>query len=394
MHTHTEHFKVFNLLRNKELNEIYISILLRNFAFSLIGIFTALYFLIELEYSFISIALFFFLYYAALGLFSPISAKISSKIGLKHCMLISIPTHLLYFYLLYLLKYNSAPFLLIGVIGGIGASLFWIAFHSDFTKFSDKKGRGQETSIWVAIHAAAGTLAPILGAIIITKTGSFSFLFFIVIALGALSIIPLFFSKDSYPKSKFSYKKMFKRYPLRETVALAGAGSHSVGDGFLWPIFVFLILGTYLKLGGLASLSGLFVAAFAIFSGQLTKKLKDTTIIKIGSSVSAFFWFIRVVLKSFFSLFLATMMGLLSFTFADVAFHSKSYSKAKRTHHALDYIVYRELCYNIGRMFLVIFLFIFFYLIKTFLPTISAMYYSMIGVFILTGFATLFMRFY
>lgn len=391
---HSEHFKIFHLLRNKELNEIYISILLRNFAFGLIGIFTALYLLIELQYPFVSVLLFYLIIYATLGLFSPVAAKMASKIGLKHCMFISIPLHLIFFILFYLLKYGIVHYTILAVMSGVAAALFWIPFHSDFAKFSDKKGRGQEVSIWLAIHAVSATLGPIVGALIITKTGSFAFLFFGVIAIGALSIIPLFFSKDSYPKSKFSYKKMFKKYHLKETVALAGAGSHSVGDSVLWPIFIFLILGTYLKLGSLASLSGVVVAGFAIFSGQLTKRIADRRIIRIGANINSLFWFVRIFLKSFLSLFFATVIGLLSFTFADVAFHSKSYTRAKKSHQALDYIVYRELCYNMGRVFIVFFTLILFYILKLILPGSLNMQYSMVGAFILTGLVTLFMKFY
>ena len=81
-------------------------------------------------------------------LLTPISGIICSKIGLKRSILLSIPFSVSFIYLLNSLKYSLIHYSIVAIVEGIGLSLFWIAFHIDFAKCSDKKNRGKEVSIW------------------------------------------------------------------------------------------------------------------------------------------------------------------------------------------------------------------------------------------------------
>src|SRR3990167_9426376 len=90
------HLLLWKILRNREISEIYAMMSLRVMAMSLISIFVPIY-LYTLGYDIPSILLFFIVISMSHMLMSPVSAKISSKIGLKHCMLLSFLFYFLYY---------------------------------------------------------------------------------------------------------------------------------------------------------------------------------------------------------------------------------------------------------------------------------------------------------
>jgi len=136
-------FSHFHFLRSRELNELYASIAIRAFAISLVGIFVPI-FLYQLNYSFSQI----FLFFGMIAFFNMIflfpSAKFASKYGLKHGMLLSMPFLIIFFLLLFSLENLRWPLYFMAIFGGAHGALFWISYHTDFSKFSKKKSRGSE----------------------------------------------------------------------------------------------------------------------------------------------------------------------------------------------------------------------------------------------------------
>lgn len=120
------------------LQELYISTFLKFSSFAIINIFIPVY-LFNLEFSLQSI----FLFYAVWSLFhllmSPVAAKISSKIGFKHVIMIANPLSVVLFFFLSQLSNNPGLFFLIAAIGGISGGLYWTPFHTAFAISSDKK---------------------------------------------------------------------------------------------------------------------------------------------------------------------------------------------------------------------------------------------------------------
>ena len=79
-----QHLKMIHF--REELIELYSCRLLRAFALSLIGVFIPIY-LLELGFSFEMVMFYLVTKYSVLGLISPFSAWIETKIGVKHTTL-------------------------------------------------------------------------------------------------------------------------------------------------------------------------------------------------------------------------------------------------------------------------------------------------------------------
>ena len=86
-----------HFLRNRELNELYISVAIKSFASSMITIFIPI-FLLKLDYSLTHVLIFYAILNATHALFVIPAAKISSIYGYKPSLFFSIPI-LIVFYL-------------------------------------------------------------------------------------------------------------------------------------------------------------------------------------------------------------------------------------------------------------------------------------------------------
>ncbi len=339
------HFHLIHFTLNKQLSEMYLFIFISSLAFSMIGIFIPLYLLSELQYSFINVLLFYILYFFIFAIFAPFSAKLCSKIGFKHTILLSMPLLIGFFGLLYSIKTHANLFYLAAIIFGVSRSLYWLPFHSNFTKFTDRKHRGEEIGIWYSLATIIGIIGPLVGALILTYVG-FSWLFLIVTGLSFVSVIPLFYSKEVYGKYNFRLKGL--KESGKDALAFIGYGVKYTAHGIFWPVFIFLMIGNYLKLGGIISCAALFTAFFSWFIGRYSDINSKSEMLKSGSLIESIIWIVRIFARTFKHFLGLSILGMMSFTMIDIPFMAKVYNKAQK--RLLEYFVFREVYLCIGRI--------------------------------------------
>ena len=234
------HAHLIKFLFNRELSEMYVSVALRDLALSMYGIFVPLYLFVDLNYSLNKVLLFFLLYAVSVTLSVIPAAKFTSRYGIKHGILISMFLLIIYNIALVTLPYHNL-FFIPAIISGFSTSFYWINFHADFAKFSDKKNRGREVSIWFITAYASILLGPILGSIIITYLG-FITLFVIVSLIFMLSAIPLFLSSEVYEPIKFSLKDIISRSHLKEIYFYITYGIRMTVSMVVFPLYIFFLL--------------------------------------------------------------------------------------------------------------------------------------------------------
>ena len=84
---HAEHSTIQKLFQIKsEIQEVYWNLVIQTFAKSLIGIFLPLYFL-TIGFSLTEAVAFAFIYFASLTIFSPLSGRLTARVGYKHQIL-------------------------------------------------------------------------------------------------------------------------------------------------------------------------------------------------------------------------------------------------------------------------------------------------------------------
>ena len=360
-HNHGLHLLHFKL--NKGLKEIYASLSMRTFSLALVGIFVPVY-LYTLGYPILDIILYFVLYHLFHALASIfIAGKLARRFGVKHLMLFSMPLLFLQLVFVSFLQFGYfTPLWVLALLLGLANSMYWVGFHSEFTKDSDKKHRGREASFINILASIVAALGPIIGGVIIVFLGYFA-LYILVLVVLVLSVIPLFRSKDFSGKKKYLISKVFSRRSLRKDylpyVIFGVTGSIFLG---LWPLIIHLkgFFSNESGLGLIFTLTFVFSIIFSIYAGRLADRLKSyVPMLKISNVIFAFIWVGRWFANSVGFLFGTEIIAGFNRPFYSIPLAKHFYNRAARSRNIIEYVVFKEATMHISASVVVFFIWLY-----------------------------------
>ncbi len=341
------HHLFLHFLKNRELNELYASMTIRAFAMGMIGIFVPIY-LLKLDYSLGSVFFFYALAYAFNALFIIPAAAFSAKYGFKHSIFMSIPFLIALYLLLYSLGTFQWPLLLLAAAFGINRAFFWMGYHIDFSKFSDKENRWGEVGFARMLFFGSHFLGPLVGGIFLAIF-DFKALFVLVIVLLLISVVPLFLSKDTHEPMYFSIDKIFTYSRVREGLAFIGRGIETGVSLVIWPIFIFFsILNSFTALGLVATLSLFFSVVAAALTGAVSNSRRGL-VLKVGALATSVIWILKTFVTTPLQVYVIDAFHGIVRAFVTVPLDALSYDKANRS-GIVEYIIFRETFVEIGRV--------------------------------------------
>ena len=347
-------------LFKRKATQFFTSIAIRYLAMGMVLIFEPVYIFIYFRRSLPLTLLFFAIIYGVYGLIVVYGGKLMAKIGLRQCMLLS---HFFFFgyYLSLFFLYRSFWLVFLSITLRIaGMAFFWPPFHTDFVRFSEKDHQGTEVGKLNIVQIIPAIVSPVIGGIILNSFG-YQVLFVTVLCVLLASAIPLFLSQEVHEIYSDSYEKAWQRIFKKENRGISlsfVAGGLEMGINiYLWPIFMFVLAINYNEMGGVTSLALAVSALFALYMGKLSDKLNKLKLLNIGSILTSISWIIKYFVNSVFSAFLAQSIYRICRTTAGIPFQTLLYGKAAlKGEEADEFIIYREIVWNLSRAFLFMFL--------------------------------------
>ncbi len=284
-------------------------------------------------------------------------AKWLNKFGFRKSLQTAAFFGALYYSLFYFINENNLkaiiPLIIITVV--IYRLLYWIPYHVDFAKFTNKKNRAREISIVGATSNMVAIFTPFLAGFIITRF-SFHTLFIIAVFLYILSVIPLFNIPRTREKFTWTIKQTWQKFFSKERrpevwAFMADGAEDSIGT-IVWPIFMFQILnGDYLKLGIISTVVVGITVILQLIVGKYTdKKASRKQLLRFGSTFYAIGWIIKIFIATAFQIFIVDAYQKLMKIFMRIPFDAMTYEKAADEGHYVDeFTVIREMAINFGR---------------------------------------------
>ncbi len=331
----------FSSALSREIDELYASAAIANFALAVVMIFEPIFLYSVLKFTVQEVLLFFAAVYACYVLFIPFGAKVVSRYGYAHGILFNIPFQVLFWFFLFGSQENIAFIYIAPIIFAIQKALYWPAFHASVARFAREGQIGREFSMMKAIINLAFILGPILGGLISERFGV-RMLFVLASSIYTLSFIPVFLHKEIFIPKIYQFADTWKLYKMFPKKFLAYFG---FGEELLvltiWPIFIYVAVQDYADTGKLVTIATLVATLLVLGVGKLTDEWSKQKLARFGTWVYALVWFMRLCAKGFWGVFTVDM---LSRTIKDVVFvplSTLTYERAEST-HIMPYVVFFE----------------------------------------------------
>jgi len=322
----------------------------------LLGLFLPIYLLQQMENQTELVFYYYLIGYLLYFLLLPIGARMLNKIGLRRSIRASVFFEILFYVSLLQLSQNPVLFIPLSILFlTIDRLLFWIPFHTDFAKFTEKNDRGKEVSLLWATRSLLRVVMPVMAGWLIVEYG-FSVIFVIVIMVLFSINLPFLFLPRTKERFSWKVKETFQRFLDKKNQGLVLAnianGMENAAGVVIWPIFIFGTLkGDYLQVGAVSSAIILVVILLQLLVGKYVDKLNKRHLLRWGSAFNALGWFIKIFVFSAFQIFIAGTYHGLARIFKDTPFDSLNYEfMADKGHLVDEYTVLKEMAISFGRV--------------------------------------------
>jgi len=179
-------------------------------------------------------------------------------------------------------------------------TFYWVGHYYLFIESSGTpEMAGRSTGIMNSVRIFGGMLGPAFGAAILLLAGQ-NILLVVGAFIFALSLIPLFSLQHlrNKPTKAISLKEfMGEPREKRDYLLLALYSIHDTTEGVIWPIFIFVVLGTLNSIALLAIVVSVSTIILSYVTGVVTKK-GATTLITFGSICAAVVWILRLLIPN------------------------------------------------------------------------------------------------
>ncbi len=324
----------------------------------LLGLFLPIFLYNLFGQNFQSTALFFLVGQALYASALFFGVRFINKFGFRRALRTSVFLGASYYAAFYFISEKNFHYLIpvILLLLTLYRLLYWLPYHVDFAKFTDKKNRGRQISALMATRMVISVFIPVIGGFVISRFG-FDSLFVTAIILYLVSGIPYLTIPRTEEKFSWTYrqtlKNLFAKKNRRSLLAFAANGAETGTTLVIWPIFLYQLLnGDYFKIG---ALSTLIIAATVILQLTIGKKLDKTKrkdrFLKFGSLFYSAGWILKIFIQTAFQIFVVGAFHNVSRIFTSTPFNTLSYDiMADQGHYVDEFTVLREIAINTGRI--------------------------------------------
>lgn len=268
-----------------ELSEIYTSILLRSLATSVVGLFIPVY-LHGLGYSVRTIFAFFIVFFMARIVIDPLVALLVGRIGPKHTIALSTISNIIVLLLLLTMKDLGWPLYFVAIVYTLTNSLFFIAFHTDFSKIKHTMHGGKELGYLTILEKLGGIAGPLIGGVIATVWGP-NYIIVLSIILFLLSLIPLFLTNEPVKVHQKITLKGFAIAPHKRAIfSYACFSAENVVSILLWNFYLSLaifVTSPYAKIGAVVAISTAVSLLTVQFVARRVDAKRGRSLLRMGA---------------------------------------------------------------------------------------------------------------
>lgn len=244
--------------------------------------------------------LFYFFQRVVVGLISPLAGLLTARIGFRRSIVVAqvaLIVKLLCFSLT-----NSASWFLVPALfaGGVFTSLYYVAFHALFVTDGVHRKIGEQFGTIAMVGQMAEITSPLFAGLLIERFG-FSLMFLTAVVILSFSVVPLFLMEHHLKRDRrFSMRDVAGYLRSNELLQHAALWRY-VEDAilaFFWPIYLFLVVGSYAVVGAIGSVTAIASAVMVYVAGRIYDRRPLRRVYPAASLVVGVSWILRFLSTS------------------------------------------------------------------------------------------------
>lgn len=281
-----------------------------------------------------------------------------------NCLRIGVAISAVFYMLVLWLGANSFQyFVWLGIVQGISAGLFWVAFNVVYFEVTDPDNRDRFNGSVGLLGAGAGIIAPWISGVLIVSLGDikgYRLIFSISLGIFLLGVVISFFLKKR--KVQGTYEWMFPIRSLRQaetpwkrvSLSLVFQGVREGVFGFMIALLVYISTSSEASLGNFVLITSAVSLVSFWAAGRFIKPRFRKVSMFIGAAmvvaiILPFFWEMGYSTLLIFGLGSALFFPMYSVPMVSAVFDLIGSTEASAKQRE-EYIVLRELALNVGRV--------------------------------------------
>ncbi|MEX0895607.1 MAG: MFS transporter [Patescibacteria group bacterium] len=275
--------------------------------------------------------------------------KIIYKVGFSRAMIYSYLLRLISFAAL--MYSQQFPWLLLvaTVFEALQSNFFWNTFFTILTNQSVKTEIGSNLGGLQLMLQLVTAISPALAGFVALQFG-FGALFLIGIGLLLISMIFIMQMDIHMIHDQVSWTGFWQWFDQKSLgnhhLSIIGRYINDVAL-FIWPLYVFLLLGSIDKVGFLYTISLFIAMILTFFISMYLDKTKNRKPFFFSGGVMSMIWIARTQVFTIWGIALVDIMERLTANYHWL-FYDMVFIRGGRGEHAFSYFVYREMVMSIG----------------------------------------------
>lgn len=331
----------------RDINQIYIYELLKNFSMTLIGVFIPIYIVSE-GFSLYHAGLFIILSgITGLVISYPVS-RIVSRIGFKHGLALAYLFIIPGLVVIQSLNLSLAVIVVSSLLYNTGRVLHNICLNSEFAVDSKSDSRGKDSSKMLSLPSLSRVVAPLFGGIIFASAG-FHLLLTVAIFVLLLSVLPLMASEDHRDPMNYDFTSILEDEYLTALPLFVIRGVQAVSAVSVFSLFIYFVVGGALDVGWARALDSLGFVLTGLASGKLVQKYGKFPVVLLGTSGAALIHILRIFVWMPYQVFVVSFLGGIFFQIYHVPIYSEFADRAE-DEDVLEFYTLRKIFVSIGNI--------------------------------------------
>src|SRR3989338_3687399 len=285
----------FHFFGNREVNSLALTLALFHFGEGLLNVFVPIYFW-TLGFPLWKIIFFFFLNSLFFVILTPAILRFIVGLSDKIMMFLSVPFLAVYYLGLNYIVVLPWLFYVLPAFLALNMLFFNVGYNMDLAKSADEGDVGKEVGQRYMIGSLVQFSAPFIGGTLIALTG-FGHTFVLGITVLFLAFIPLFFFPQRKLLGNLNNKSIWGFLRGAEmknfNISAVGYATETMVDRLVWPLFIFLTVGSVQNFGGVISLGWLLSGLVTFLVGYLSDSGRRKKVLRIMTNIFSLSWVFR-----------------------------------------------------------------------------------------------------